>query len=79
MAASLKRASSDRVSLSQAEPFWPSGNSINLRLSSANKPSNIFRSASVVAMVMHESHGRNSMPDPGMKLINIRFWVRAPK
>jgi hypothetical protein len=30
MAASLKRASSDRVSLSQAEPFWPSGNSIKL-------------------------------------------------
>jgi hypothetical protein len=39
-----------RLSLSQAEPFWLIGNSINSSLSSANKLSNIFRSASAVAM-----------------------------
>src|SRR5260370_39961174 len=31
--------------------------------------------------LMRESHGRNSIPDPGMRmsLLNIRFWVRPPK
>src|SRR6266849_1393983 len=31
--------------------------------------------------LMSESRGRNSIPDPGMRmsLLNIRFWVRSPK
>src|SRR5258708_19745590 len=31
--------------------------------------------------LMRESHGPNSIPDPGMRmsLLNIRFWVRSPK
>src|SRR5882672_733784 len=31
--------------------------------------------------LMRESHGRNSIPDPGMRmsLLKIRFWVPSPK
>ena len=29
--------------------------------------------------LMRESHGRNSIPDPEMSLLNIRFWARAPE
>jgi hypothetical protein len=29
--------------------------------------------------LMRENHGRNSIHDPAMTLLNIRFWVRAPE
>src|SRR6266481_4276584 len=29
--------------------------------------------------LIRESDGRNSIPDPGMSLLNIRFWVQSPK
>src|SRR5260370_20577677 len=33
-----------------------------------------------IRCLMRESHGRTSIPDPGMRmsLLNIRFWVRPP-
>jgi hypothetical protein len=64
------------LSLSQAEPFWPSGNSINLRLSSANKPSNIFRSASVVAM---DARLRNLSKFRSLKNLSISMVAFFPK
>src|SRR6266478_5033438 len=51
----------------------PSWNRKDTR-SAAPSPQRIHR-------LMRESHGRNSIPDPAMRLnlLNIRFWVRPPK